>query len=297
MKAVILLYHRVFDLATDPQQLSVGIQHFAEHLVHLAQHYQVVNLKTLVAALREGRVLERAVAVTFDDGYADNLWNAKALLERHGVPATIHVATGLLGCETEFWWDELERLVFFSRGLPEKLRILGRIWKAPTPDRVYREIHRLLRPLPDDGQQAVLAELRSQLVETPPPRPTHRPLTPKELRTLAASELVEIGAHSVTHSMLTSLPLDSQRHEMAESKRQLEAILDLRVTSFAYPFGGREMVSRQSIKLAEECGYESACCTIAAPVSLKSELFFLPRFLVRDWNGEEFGRQLRRFFR
>ena len=297
MNAVILLYHRVFDLDTDPQQLCVRVQHFAEHLAHLKQHFQVISLRALIAALRDRNLPDRAVVVTFDDGYVDNLWNAKPLLECHGVPATVHVATGLVGRAAEFWWDELERLVFFSRGLPEKLRIMGRVRKAATPDRVYREIHRLLRPLPAGEQQAVIAELRSQVHEAPLPRPTHRVLTPDELRTIANSDLVEIGAHSLTHSMLTSLPLEEQRHEMAESKRSLESILGRAVRSFAYPFGGREMVSRQTIGLAEECGFESACGTIAASVSVKSDLFFLPRFLARDWNGEEFGRQVRGFFR
>ena len=301
-QAVILLYHRVFDAVTDPQLLCVRAQHFAEHLAHLKQRYQVVSLRALLDAVRERSLPERAVAVTFDDGYADNLWNAKPLLERHDVPTTIHVATGLLGQPAEFWWDELENLLLVSPELPDVLHLTTNgkqhTWNAMTPrQQVYRDLHRLLRPLPAGEQTAVLAALRAQLNDPPTPRPTHRVLTPDELRALVTGGLVEIGAHTVTHSMLTSLPLEGQRHEMAESKHQLESILGRAVTSFAYPFGGREMVSRQTIELAEQCGFDSACSTIAAPVGPKSDKFFLPRFLVRDWSGEEFARQLRGFFR
>jgi peptidoglycan/xylan/chitin deacetylase (PgdA/CDA1 family) len=320
--AVILLYHRVVDPVTDPQLLCVGIQHFAEHLAHLQQYYRVVDLRTFPASLRERSLPEQTVAVTFDDGYADNLVNAKPLLERHAVPAMIHVATRFLGQTAEFWWDDLENILLLSPSLPETLRAtvdgqehvwqLGKsarapaalpnwnaqTWRTPTPrHRAYRDLHRLLRPLPAEEQDAVLGQLRSQLTTPAPPRPTHRLLTPDELRSLAAGGLVEIGAHSVTHSMLTSLPLEAQRREMLESKRRLEAIIGRPVTSFAYPYGGHQMVSPETIALAKDCGFESACSTIAEPVHLESDPLFLPRFLVRDWNGNEFARQLRGFFR
>jgi len=320
--AVILTYHRVGQATSDPQLLSVSPEHFAEHMAHLNQLGHVTNLPSLVTNLRQGQLPERAVVVTFDDGYADNLSNAKPLLERHGVPATVYVATKLLGQPAEFWWDELENILLLSSTLPELLRVsidgTDHVWhlrssaselaalpawtvqsrKAPTPrHRAYRDLHQLLRPLPDEKQEAVLAQLRDQLPKPFTPRPTHRLLTPDELRSLAAGDLVEIGAHSVTHSMLTSLPLEAQRREITESKRRLEEILGRTVTSFAYPYGGHEMVSPQTVTLVKESGFASACSTIAEPVRLKSDLFFLPRFLVRDWTGEEFARQMRGFFR
>jgi peptidoglycan/xylan/chitin deacetylase (PgdA/CDA1 family) len=298
------------------------MENFVQHLTHLTQHYNVISLHDLTQALRERRLPERSVVVTFDDGYADNLSNAKPLLERYGLPATIYVATKLLGQADELWWDELESILLLSPSLPETLRVsvdgkehawqLGKsareratfpTWSVqsremPTPrHQAYRDLHRLMRPLPAEKQEAVLARLRNQLPRPLPPRQTHRLLTPDELRSLAAGELVEIGAHSLSHSMLTSLSLEQQRYEMVESKRCLEKILNRTVTTFAYPYGGREMVSRQTIALAKDCGFESACSTIAEPVHLKSDLFFLPRFLVRDWSGEEFARQVQGFFR
>src|SRR5215510_103661 len=104
--AVILLYHRVTELSSDPQLLCVSRQHFAEHLEILRKYGFPIALKH-VDQTRRGRP---GVILTFDDGYADNLNNAKPLLERYDVPATVFVTTGYVGSRREFWKDYLERI-------------------------------------------------------------------------------------------------------------------------------------------------------------------------------------------
>jgi peptidoglycan/xylan/chitin deacetylase (PgdA/CDA1 family) len=101
--ALILLYHRVADLPSDPQLLGTAPQHFADHLEVLRKGNRPMSLHALCTALPDGKMPDRAVVVTFDDGYADNLHNAKALLERRDVPATVFVTTGYLGSPREFW--------------------------------------------------------------------------------------------------------------------------------------------------------------------------------------------------
>src|SRR5262249_41133353 len=80
-----------------------------------------VRLQQLVGALRDSKVPNRAVVVTFDDGYADNLHQAKPLLERYDIPATVFVTVGQVGSRREFWWDELDRLLLQPGTLPAKL--------------------------------------------------------------------------------------------------------------------------------------------------------------------------------
>ena len=111
-RPTILLYHRVAHVTTDPQLLSVTPEHFVEHLQLLAEQREPVSLADLVCH-REERRYRQAVAVTFDDGYADNLHAAKPLLERAGVPATVFVTSGYVGGMRPFWWDELEELLLW----------------------------------------------------------------------------------------------------------------------------------------------------------------------------------------
>src|SRR5262245_38128283 len=110
-RAVILMYHRIADVPLAPWSMCVAPEHFAAHLLMLRQYAIPMSLNQLAHAYHAGNLPQRAVAITFDDGYADNLHHAKPLLERYGIPATVFVTTGYVGSTREFWWDELERVL------------------------------------------------------------------------------------------------------------------------------------------------------------------------------------------
>ena len=122
-KAVILMYHRVIEGCSDPWGIGVSPEKFAQQLEVLRRHTQVIRLQELVDAVDAGAISQTSVVVTFDDGYADNLVNAKPLLERYGIPATIFLTTGYLNGKREFWWDELDRLLLQPGTLPVTLRL------------------------------------------------------------------------------------------------------------------------------------------------------------------------------
>jgi hypothetical protein len=120
---VILLYHRVGVSVSDPWGLSVSLTHFDEHMEVVRRMTRPLRLGSLVESVRLGRGEAGAVAVTFDDGYADIVVNAAPVLERHDVPATLFLTTGAIGSSREYWWDELERLVLGADSFPARLRL------------------------------------------------------------------------------------------------------------------------------------------------------------------------------
>jgi peptidoglycan/xylan/chitin deacetylase (PgdA/CDA1 family) len=120
-RAAILLYHRVGNTPTDPYLLRVRTRHFEEQMEVLARRGLVIPLRALAAHRRLGSLPHGAVAITFDDGYVDNLRVAKPILEKHGLPATVFMTAGSVGREREFWWDELERIVLGTPELPASL--------------------------------------------------------------------------------------------------------------------------------------------------------------------------------
>lgn len=320
-RALILLYHRVAEQGPDPWQLAVTPRHFDEHLRVLREHGRPSSLGKLSGGVQSGAVPDRALVVTFDDGYADNLLNAKPLLEKHGVPATVFVATGYSGQDREFWWDELDRLFLQPGRLPSELRLrvkgrdlhwelgdasdydeashrrdLGwRAWQEGEPTRrhaVYRSLWQLMHPMSDGERRQVRGELLAWAGSTGSARPSHRSLTREEIPELARGGLIEVGCHTVTHPQLSALDADSQRREIVESKARLEEILGMPVTSFAYPYGRECDYSRETVGLVREAGFDCACTTSVGTVGRGSDPFQLPRVQVQDMDGESFARLL-----
>ncbi|WP_225892760.1 polysaccharide deacetylase family protein [Nostoc sphaeroides] len=317
-KSLILMYHRVAEVDLDPWSLCVTPQHFAEHLEVLQKYVRPISLQQLAQAHRDDKIPHRAVAITFDDGYADNLHHAKPLLERYDIPATVFVTTGNIGKQREFWWDELERLVLQPQRLPEKFSLKIKTtthhweldaatcseddlkcdrhpWKAKPGSRLffYYSIWQLLQPLPESDRLKTLDEISAWAMVEPIARPTHYSLLPEELLALDQGELVEIGAHTVTHPFLSAHSVAFQRHEIQQSKADLEEILNRPVTSFAYPHGDR---TTETVELTRTAGFDCACSTVQNIVWRQSHCFDLPRFGVDNWNGEEFAKQLSRWF-
>ena len=321
-KTIILLYHRVAEVDLDPWSLSVTPQHFAEHLEVLGKFGHPLSLQQLASAHRDGNIPHRGIVVTFDDGYADNLHHAKPLLKRYDIPATVFVSTGHIGQEFEFWWDTLARLLLQPGQLPEKLCLtlngstyeweLGAAanyseeeyqqnrtrqpWGNPAGSRLYlyHSLWKLLRPLPEREQLKVLEEIRIWGNIKATNDPMSRSLLPDELHRLAEGDLVEIGAHTVTHPFLPDHSEAFQRDEIKRSKAYLEEVLDRQIASFAYPFGG---YGSETVNLMEDAGFACACSTVKETVWRNSHCFLLPRFGVGNWNGEEFEKQLRRWSR
>ena len=325
-RAIILVYHRVADLLSpDPFLLCVTPQHFLEHLEILRKHGELMQLQQLARALRNRDLPRRAVAITFDDGYANNLCHAKPLLERCDAHATVFVASGYVGEQREFWWDELERLLLQPGTLPKMLRLTinGRQFERQLGDAVnyseeeysrhcswdirqddpslrqglYRSLYQLLRPLADRERRQILDDLRTWAGAEPLTRGTHRALSPNEVIELAAGGLVEIGAHTVTHPALAELPTAAQRSEIEGSKTTLEKILGHTVTSFAYPYGSPRHYTSETTAIVKEAGFGSACSGAAGLVWRGADLFQLPRFSMRDWDGETFEIRLQEWLR
>ena len=311
---LILMYHRVAEGGTDPWGLCVSPRHFAEHLDVLTRSGRVLSLRDIAA---RGSLSRNAVALTFDDGYADNLLAARPLLERAGTPATVFVASGGTTCRGEFWWDELDHLFLQPGMLPDALRLciggaeyawtLGtaahysertalehRDWRAweepPTPRHAtYLEIWERLYLLTDAEKQRVLSALREWAGAAVASRPSHRLLTPDELVTMADGELVEIGGHTVTHPALATQPVPLQRAEIREGKAALEAMLDRPVSSFSYPHGH---YTPETVAEVRAAGFRIACTAVPEPVAAGTDPLTLPRVQVPDVDGEAFGRQL-----
>src|SRR5438552_16821331 len=113
---LILMYHRIADEPLDHWDLSVSPAHFEDHLRVICRTRHALPLTEFVKRHMAGTVRPDAVALTFDDGYVDNLLSAKPRLAAADVPATVFLPTGFLDRPGEFWWDELARFILLEGG-------------------------------------------------------------------------------------------------------------------------------------------------------------------------------------
>lgn len=297
-RSAILLYHRIAEPGPlDPFHLCVSPNHFEQHLQVLRKRTSVLSLKTLAEDGKLRRAPRGAMVVTFDDGYADNHRIARPLLERYDVPASIFITTGYIGSQREFWWDQLHRLLLDEApgSALLELELLGRTYRwdladLPRRKRCHDELHGLLQPMIHEQRQAVLDNIARRLLgQTPPPRASHRVMDEHELLELSRSPLIEIGAHTRTHPLLPSHPPEVQREEIVGSVNWLTKRLNRPITSLTFPHGAYDA---SCLRAVWEAGVVRACTTEHRLVVRSDNPLTLPRFTIKDWDGQEFERRL-----
>lgn len=302
-RAAVLAYHRVASVEVDPWELAVTPGHFAEQLAVLQGTGTVRPLHELLGESVTSRVAARRAqfAVTFDDGYVDNLDAAVPLLESFQSPATVFIAPGLLGRRT-YWWDVLAVLVLGS-GL-DAARVLSAAQASgalnggpvlPTGEVDARAVHDLLynrlavRHV--DAIEVALDDLARALgVELPVP--DGRPMTAAELRLLSAHPLISIGVHTMTHPRLPDLPPAESREEIRDAVHQLDELLGSARRVLAYPYGA---LSPGVVRVAADLGFDHAVTTESRWLRRRGEHLTAPRLHPRDVDGATFDEWLRRW--
>jgi peptidoglycan/xylan/chitin deacetylase (PgdA/CDA1 family) len=297
--AAILLYHRVAESTAGSDGMCVSPAHFAEQVERLAEH-TVLGLDELAELARARRVPERALAVSFDDGYHDVLVNARPPLVAAGIPATVFVATGHVERQRPFFWDELERLLLGAGPRPPQLVLSftdgKRAWRTDSPQlrqRARRDIHHLIQPAPLATIDAVLAELVAWAA-TERAGDAPRPMTVDELCMLMESPLLRAGAHTRSHANLGFRDEHAQREEIERSRDDLREWLGEAPAGFAYPFGipgvDFDELTRGAVA---DAGFVYAVANDPGAVSATSEPYALPRHVVPDIAGDAFAQWLR----
>jgi peptidoglycan/xylan/chitin deacetylase (PgdA/CDA1 family) len=301
----ILMYHRIASPVVDPWNISVSPENFAGHMQALSDFADVVPLEELPGRLRKGRRSRPVAAVTFDDGYLDNLAAAKPVLDALDLPATIFVPTGWIGDPRPMWWDRLSHALLAPDTLPESLALSAHgqdfSWQAPEVGRndaagrrarasLHREVWTRMRKLPDDNaRQEVVDALVAMLDTDEGPVADARPLTWDELRDLAAGGRFSVGSHSVSHPTLPGLCSESKAREIEDSARQLEQFFGRRPGTFAYPYGD---LDDESVELVRAAGYALACSIREDLMWEGDDPHLLPRIDVGNWSAGEFRKRL-----
>lgn len=295
LRLCVINYHRILP-APDPLLASEpDVQAFRWQMELLAECFNVLPLQEALAALEAGELPPRAVCITFDDGYRSVHDLALPILMELDLHATVFVTSGYLG-NGNMWND---RIIEAVQNLPAGALDLRHLNLGIYPlmsladrRRAAEELIAASKYLPPERRGAVAQELEDMLGYR---LSDEAMLTPEMVRNLALQGL-EIGGHTVSHPILAGLDDDAARYEIAEGKRQLEAIIGRPVSLFAYPNGkfGIDFDERH-MRMAKEAGFSAAFTTSIGAASRKNDLFRLPRSRPWDTAPSLFGLRLLRW--
>jgi peptidoglycan/xylan/chitin deacetylase (PgdA/CDA1 family) len=260
-RLLVLGWHNIDPTPYAPAAPGVGRRGFDRQLALIDRLATIVPLDEAVDALAAGRSLPpRAVALTFDDGYADWLDVAVPALDRRGLHGTFFLVSDLLSGRPVAWWEELADA--FDRATATSLQWAGRTHdlSAPGARQAAQDALKLELKLVDRASRIeAVADIAQRIA---PPAPPRAPLFLDwdGARALAATGQ-GIGSHTVTHPILAREDEGTQHHELTESRRALEEGLGQTVDLLAYPNGGTDDYDERTMSVARSSGYRAAVTT------------------------------------
>lgn len=277
-RLLVLGWHNVDPTHCFPAPPGSGRRGLESQLRLVSRIGNVVPLASALRDLAEGRPLPpRAVAITFDDGYRDNLTIAGPMLRRLGLPATCFLVTGLLSGTSEPWWEKLGWV--FDRARAPRMR-----WEdldLPTGDdgarrRAFDVVSERVKRRDRLARDAAVAEL----VEVLEPGGTYELrrdfLDWDEARRLG--EYMELGSHTSYHAILAHETAHAQRADLAASRRELGERLGTDARVLAYPNGTAADYDADTLDAVEAAGYDHAVTTERGANGPAT-----PRFEIHRW--------------
>ncbi|MCS7213633.1 MAG: polysaccharide deacetylase family protein [Candidatus Calescibacterium sp.] len=321
---IVLMYHRVCDDDFDPYGICVSQKNFLEHLKILKENFDIIPVRLVPEYVKRKFVgKKKFIAITFDDGYSDNI-KAFEILDYMKIHATLFVITGhLLDKNSKdtikriLWWERLKGL--FSKDFKKlilkirdkeisfivenhlsnlKVQVKKRSFEAGKhiirKNELFSYLYTELKYTREDQRERILCSIEDQIGAVSLDQDIL--LSERDIESVGKSGF-SVGAHTETHQPLSVLSEDEQRKEITLSKHKLENILKKDVLEFSYPFGLQSDFSDLSIKIVKEAGLEIACTGVKRGVlPFMVDRYAIPRFNVMNWNSQEFEHKIREFF-
>jgi peptidoglycan/xylan/chitin deacetylase (PgdA/CDA1 family) len=294
---LVFMFHAVAD-EPSPFRLAVSRSSFEQFCQVAAQEYEVLPLAELESRRRAGTLPARAIAITFDDGWADNHDVVWPMLREHGLPATVFVTTGAIGGERLLWFHRLAHI--FETTRPEELPVSVGPWtftldtdaeRIATVGRVAAD----LKKMPSSQREEHLAELAEAFHVSDFSPLAREMLTWDQLRAMDAGGFT-VEAHTVTHPILSTEPIEIAAREIAECREVLREKLGRSVDLFAYPNGKGEDFDEEIVRATERAGFRAAFTAEWGAVSPSNDPYRVPRVTTYAASPAELYLQIERFF-
>ncbi|MEP4889846.1 MAG: polysaccharide deacetylase family protein [Aliiglaciecola sp.] len=288
-KLSILIYHQVLEQFDPMRPYEVTADIFNWHMQLISKHFSPISLSEAADHIKNNTLPKRAICVTFDDGYLNNLTVAQPILAKYKIPATVYVATAFT--EGADMWNDRVLDLFKDANLTsliiENKSVLLGDWD--NRNRLAEEQLMRLKYLSIEERLAGVQQLYD---DNNLPDPTPRMMNAQQIKQLSETG-VEIGGHTVNHPILKVLSKELQFEEINRCKAQLEGWTGKAVKHFAYPNGsyGKDLTD-ETVQLVKDAGYETAVVTDWGTSSYGDDLHRLKRFTPWDTSPLKFHARL-----
>lgn len=254
-RAAILMYHGLTENPEIRDWTQVRVDDFKDQMRYLRRYCRPISLGQLAAAITTGTVEPHSVAVTFDDGYKSNYDLGYPVLKELGIPATIFVTSGFILQREKhhryLWPDFITALLNTHEGRILDLMEYGFGQFDMTSARsifISREVLcERLKTMAATDNTSIIMKLYEKYGESLDHRrfTEYHPMTGDEIAGLASDDLITIGAHTRHHPILSRMALDMLDGEIVGSKRDLEEMIGIEISEFAYPNGRWVDINRE----------------------------------------------------
>ncbi|MBL4588531.1 MAG: polysaccharide deacetylase family protein [Alphaproteobacteria bacterium] len=266
---------------------EITAKEFDDKMALIARYFNPLSLNDAVTKLKQGTLPQRAICVTFDDGYRDNADIAYPILKKHNIPATFYVATGFLD-GGRMWNDTvIEAIRIYPKQSINLTEIdLGDYELNSDSQRevAAQKIIKQIKHLPQHERTEKVDAIASMVSKLP----NDLMMDSTQIQTLS-QQGVHIGGHTVTHPILSALTSEQAEQEISAGKAALENIIQQPVTEFAYPNGkpGQDYLP-EHVDIVKKLGFKTAVSTQWGVSNRRSDLYQLNRFTPWDKTDGKF---------
>lgn len=285
-EVTIVAYHGIL-----PRQLKVdhtcfiSESCFRNQIRYLKRHFETIHLSEAIERIRNGTIYRPTAVITFDDGFQNNFDVAFPILCESELPATIFLTTGLINTDDTVWFCRLSRAL--ARTSKHVLEWKGQRFDMSAPGPRFETLVGIQARLKELAHPELIVELREIMVELgdDPDYPIgigspYRMLSGEAIKEMAATGLIEFGAHTHTHAILSRLSAEKREDEIRRSVTAVRELTGRPCQLFSYPNGLAQDYDAETITTLENCGIRAAVSCIAGPNDGGTPIMELRRYAI-----------------
>ncbi len=284
----ILAYHRIGETTNYHNQLSVQPKNFDAQLALLSKYFEPLDLNSISREPHASRM--NSYAITFDDGYLDNLTTALPILEKYNTPATFFICPRPIEHCTYYWWDLLE-VLFFHPALANKVQVKKEIAVklsielSINPVSAYENIADKVKTF-DGAELRLFSEYLINVIPSSVDLSPYRLMDTKKLEYISTHPLITLGSHTLDHVSLRRMQTREILYQLKESKSSIEKLIGKKVDTIAYPYGSPSDYSSEVGAIAQQAGYDWGFTISDEVLQQPLNKMAIPRFYVIDLDAD-----------